>query len=160
MKIKSIFAVAILLSCFTGLAQADSKDTGNYVASKIDTLDGSSAKVDVAYLVKINLEVPNHDVALFKVFTVDREHGTFGGNILLIADPKDADSLIKKYGTSAVAFGSNVRYKSLKGTAGRIQHAGKEDLVFINTSSDTDAEHLPIEQTVANTVVNHGDAQK
>ncbi len=148
-KFKYLLLASIVFASLINLLEAGSKDTANYIASKIETFDGTSAKIDVAYLVRINLNVPNTDVALFTAKTIDRLSMTFGGDILLIADEKDADSLIKKYGTNMEHNGGSIKYKSLTGKVGRIKHEGKVDIVFINISSVQNPEELPIEWSAA-----------
>jgi len=147
MKTKyAVLALVLFLSLVHQL-EADSKDTANYISSKIDLFEGTSTKINIAYLVRINLTVPNENIVLFDAKTIDRLSMTFGGDILLIADAADADKLIKKFGTNFEHFGNNIKYKPLTGDIGRIQHPGKIDIVFINISAVKNPEDLQIERS-------------
>jgi len=155
MKTRRLALALIVFAFLPHLLEADSKETANYITSRIETFDGMKVKINVAYLVKINLTVPNSDVVIFDAKTVDLQNMTFAGDILLIADEKDADSLIKKYGTNFEHYGGNIKNKSLTGTAGRIKHEGKVDIVFINISADKNPEELPIVRSAETSLGTH-----
>jgi hypothetical protein len=150
---KTLLLIAACLSFTAHALQASPAKTANFVRSDVAAYEGKQTTLDVAYINRINLELDNHpDIALFTAVTFDEKNKTAGGSILVIADVADVAQLTKKFGTNYERSGGNYKTKPMKGTIGRIKNAGKEDILFINLSSMTNPESLPLIRQSVETV--------
>ncbi len=142
---KAIGLTMVIFGLALYSSTASERDTANYLSGEINRLDGTMVKVDVAHLNRIKYNLPNNpEIAILHALTYDETHHIAGGIITLVVNVEDVPSLLDRYGVYIRHDGGNVQVKPLKGVLGHIQLKNPPDLLFLNLSSMTHPETLPL----------------
>lgn len=149
-----LVSLLLTLAPYSEIMAGESKRTANYIKAYPDKYSGKKVTLDVAFINRINLNLDESKIVLFRAHTFDVDNRSGGGDIVVIADLKEADKLIKKYGTS-IQKSPFPNTRPMSGIMHILQGHGPAYEVYVNISSISDIQSLPLQRMAEHCYPNH-----